>query len=124
MLEITSYCFSISLLCKRAITYAVCNLHPELRSWYFDKCKFSPGSCFELNTQRSCNVTRKSRSAVSVYKLLKKGCSLALIGISNAGYDYQGSFSLNNGSTVTVRLVLFISLVISDLPCGKKKMAL
>lgn len=27
---------------------------------------------------------------------------------------------LNNGSTVTVRLVLFLLLVISALPCGKK----
>lgn len=44
ILEITSHGFSISLLCK----HAMCNLQPELRTWYFDKYKFSPGSCFEL----------------------------------------------------------------------------
>lgn len=68
-------------------------------------------------------MTRKSRSTVSVHKLLKKGCSAALIGVSSADYDYQGNLSLNNGSTVTVRLVLFLKdqlLVISVLPCGKK----
>lgn len=53
-------------------------------------------------------MTRKSRSTVSVHKLLKKGCSAALIGVSSADYDYQGNLSLNNGSTVTVRLVLFL----------------
>lgn len=43
-----SHCFSISLAHAHVIKHVMCNLQPELNSWYFDKCKFSPDSCFEL----------------------------------------------------------------------------